>query len=95
MYGERYMDTPETNPEGYEASSLLNHVGKLQGKLLIIHGTADPVVVWQHSLALISKFISTGRQPDYFVYPGHGHGVGGKDRIHLNERMAQYFFDNL
>jgi dipeptidyl-peptidase-4 len=95
MYGERYMDTPETNPEGYEAASLLNLAGNLEGKLLIIHGTADPVVVWQHSLALISRFISAGKQPDYFVYPGHGHGVGGKDRMHLNERMAQYFFNNL
>jgi dipeptidyl-peptidase-4 len=95
MYGERYMDTPEENPEGYEEASLLNHADKLEGDLLIIHGTHDPVVVWQHSLDLIDKFIKAGKQVDYFVYPGHGHGVGGKDRLHLNKKMAKYFFDNL
>jgi len=95
MYGERYMDTPEQNPEGYEEASLLNHADKLKGDLLIIHGTSDPVVVWQHSLTLIKKFIKEGRQVDYFVYPGHGHGVGGMDRIHLNAKMAKYFIDNL
>ncbi len=95
MYGERYMDTPEQNPEGYEEASLLNHADKLKGDLLIIHGTSDPVVVWQHSLSLIKKFISEGKQVDYFVYPGHGHGVGGMDRIHLNAKMAKYFVDHL
>lgn len=95
MYGERYMDTPEQNPEGYEEASLLNHADKLKGDLLIIHGTFDPVVVWQHSLSLIKKFISEGKQVDYFVYPGHGHGVGGMDRIHLNAKMAKYFVDHL
>jgi dipeptidyl-peptidase-4 len=95
MYGERYMDSPESNPEGYEAASLLNHADKLKGDLLIIHGTFDPVVVWQHSLTLINKFIKEGKQVDYFVYPGHGHGVGGMDRIHLNAKMAKYFIDHL
>jgi len=95
MYGERYMDTPEDNPEGYEKSSLLNLAGNLEGKLLIIHGTYDPVVVWQHSLDLMDRFIKEGRQVDYFVYPGHGHGVGGRDRVHLNRKMADYFMNNL
>ncbi|MEN8225840.1 MAG: S9 family peptidase [Bacteroidota bacterium] len=95
MYGERYMDTPESNPEGYEEASLLNHADKLEGELLIIHGTSDPVVVWQHSLALINRFIKEGKQVDYFVYPGHGHGVGGRDRVHLNAKMAKYFLDHL
>lgn len=95
MYGERYMDTPESNPEGYAAASLLNHAGNLKGDLLIIHGTFDDVVVWQHSLALIQKFIEEGKQVDYFVYPGHGHGVGGKDRLHLNRKMELYFDENL
>lgn len=95
MYGERYMDTPESNPEGYKEASLLNHADKLKGDLLIIHGTSDPVVVWQHSLALINRFIKSGIQVDYFVYPGHGHGVGGRDRVHLNAKMAKYFKDHL
>ena len=95
MYGERYMDSPQSNPDGYEAASLLNYADKLKGDLLIIHGTSDPVVVWQHSLTLIKKFIKEGKQVDYFVYPGHGHGVGGMDRIHLNAKMAKYFIDHL
>jgi dipeptidyl-peptidase-4 len=95
MYGERYMDTPEENPEGYKESSLLERAGSLQGDLLIIHGTADPTVVWQQSLALLKRFIEEGKMVDYFVYPGHGHGVGGKDRIHLNRKIEKYFKDNL
>jgi len=95
MYGERYMDTPASNPEGYKSSSLLNIANKLSGKLLIVHGTHDATVVWQHSLTLIQEFIKQGKQVDYFPYPGHGHGVGGNDRLHLNTKMAQYFFDNL
>jgi len=95
MYGERYMDTPEENPDGYEEESLPHHAEKLKGDLLIIHGTSDPVVVWQHSLTLINRFIKEGKQVDYFVYPGHGHGVGGKDRVHLNAKMAKYFIDHL
>lgn len=95
MYGERYMDTPESNPEGYKDASLLEIAGNLEGNLLIIHGTHDPVVVWQHSLDLIDRFIKEGKQVDYFVYPGHGHGVGGRDRVHLNSKMAGYFLKNL
>jgi dipeptidyl-peptidase-4 len=95
MYGERYMDTPEDNPEGYEQASLLNKAANLKGDLLIIHGTSDPVVVWQHSLALIKRFIEEGKMVDYFVYPGHGHGVGGKDRLHLNRKIEKYFSDHL
>jgi len=95
MYGERYMDTPETNPEGYDESSLLNKTQNLAGDLLIIHGTKDPTVVWQNSLSFVENCIKNGIQLDYFVYPGHGHGVGGKDRLHLNIKIANYFFDNL
>lgn len=95
MYGERYMDTPETNPDGYAASSLLNKVGNLKGKLLVIHGTEDPTVVWQNSLDFVDQCIKAGVQLDYFVYPGHGHGVGGKDRLHLNQKMIGYFKENL
>jgi dipeptidyl-peptidase-4 len=95
MYGERYMDSPQDNPEGYKKANLLNYVDNLQGKLLLIHGTNDPTVVWQHSLLFIQEAISKGKQMDYFVYPGHGHGVRGTDRIHLNQKIANYFIDNL
>ncbi|MCF6169611.1 MAG: S9 family peptidase [Bacteroidales bacterium] len=95
MYGERYMDTPESNPEGYKKASLLNYVDQLNGKLLLIHGTMDPTVVWQHSLLFLQKAIQSGKQMDYMVYPGHGHGVRGRDRLHLNTKIAEYFKVNL
>lgn len=95
MYGERYMDTPESNPEGYKNANLLNYVDQLEGKLLLIHGTSDPTVVWQHSLLFVQEAISKGILMDYFVYPGHGHGVRGTDRIHLNKMISTYFSENL
>jgi dipeptidyl-peptidase-4 len=91
MYGERYMDTPQDNPEGYTSSSLLNYVDQLEGRLMLIHGTMDPTVVWQNSLEFIRKCVDEGKQVDYFVYPGHEHNVRGKDRIHLYEKIADYF----
>lgn len=95
MYGERYMDTPDENPEGYESASLINKVKELEGKLLIIHGTNDPVVVWQHSLAFLKAAVNEGRLVDYFVYPGHEHNVRGKDRAHLIKMITNYFNENL
>ena len=95
MYGERYMDTPHENPEGYELCSLENKTDKLEGKLLMIHCTTDPVVVWQHSLVFVENCIHNGKQLDYFVYPGHDHNVYGMDRAHLITKITQYFKDNL
>ncbi|MCF8227410.1 MAG: DPP IV N-terminal domain-containing protein [Bacteroidales bacterium] len=95
MYGERYMDTPEDNPEGYEKANLLNYVDQLQARLLILHGTSDPTVVWQNSLAFLKKSVEEGVQVDYFVYPGHPHNVRGKDRMHMYEKIVQYFEDFL
>ena len=95
MYGERYMDTPQENPEGYKNASLLNYVDSLSGKLMIIHGTMDPTVVWQNSLLFLQEAIKKGKQVDYFVYPGAGHGVGYADRDHLNEKIFEYFKENL
>ena len=95
MYGERYMDTPQENPEGYELTSLENKTDKLEGKLLMIHCTTDPVVMWQHSLVFVENCIHNGKQLDYFVYPGHDHNVAGPDRAHLIAKITQYFKDNL
>lgn len=95
MYGERYMDTPEENPEGYDKASLLNHVKNLEGELLLIHGTIDPIVVMQHNLALIKKFVDEGIQIDFFAYPNHPHNVRGKDRIHLMDKVIRYIEDKL
>ena len=95
MYTERYMDTPQENPDGYDHANLLNYVKNLRGKLLVIHGTVDPVVVWQHSLMFVKKCVDEGKQLDYFVYPGHPHNIYGKDRVHLMTKVSEYFKTNL
>ncbi|TDQ81785.1 S9 family peptidase [Sphingobacterium yanglingense] len=91
MYGERYMDTPEENPEGYKKTSLLNKANKLNGHLLIIHGAQDPVVVQQHIMDFVEQCIKAGKQVDYFLYPKHEHNVSGRDRIHMYDKIAKYF----
>jgi dipeptidyl-peptidase-4 len=95
MYTERYMDRPQDNPEGYEEANLQDKVKNLKGKLLLIHGTNDDVVVWQHSIDFIKNCVDEGVQLDYFVYPGHPHNVRGKDRVHLMEKITEYFEQNL
>jgi len=94
MYGERYMDTPIENPEGYEKASLLNKTANLKGKLLIIHGGIDDVVVPQQSQTLLKAFIEKGKQVDFFEYPTHKHNVTGKDRVHLIEKVLKYIIEN-
>jgi len=91
MYTERYMDTPDDNPAGYDKSCLLSKVKNLKGKLMLIHGTDDDVVVWQHSINFLKKCVDDGVQVDYFVYPGHPHNVRGKDRVHLMQKITDYF----
>jgi len=95
MYGERYMDMPQENEEGYANNNLLNKVEKLTGRLMLIHGTADPVVVWQHSLNFVQKCVEKKVLVDYMVYPGHEHNVRGYDRIHLMRIVTRYFEDHL
>jgi len=95
MYGERYMDTPETNPEGYAKTSLIDKAKNLRGKLQIIIGANDPTVVPQHALSFLKAAIEAGTQPDFFVYPGEGHNMMGHASVHLHERITQYFEDYL
>ena len=95
MYGERYMDTPQENPEGYAKTSLLDKAKNLKGRLLIIHGAQDPVVVQQHSMNFIEACIKAGKQVDYFLYPNHEHNVSGRDRIHMYAKIADYFDTHL
>jgi dipeptidyl-peptidase 4 len=96
MYTERYMDTPEENPEGYKENNLLNYVDQLEGKLLMIHGGQDNVVLWQHSLMYLKKNIQSGNANlDYFVYPHHEHNVRGMDRVHLYQKVTDYFMLHL
>jgi dipeptidyl-peptidase-4 len=91
MYGERYMDTPQENPQGYAATDLTKQVDKLKGKLLLIHGLQDPVVVQQHSVRFVRAAIDKNVQVDYMIYPGHEHNVLGKDRAHLFQKITDYF----
>ncbi len=95
MYTERYMDTPQTNKEGYDENNLTRFADNLRGKLMLIHGTSDDVVVWQHSINFLKACIDKGKQVDYFVYPGHLHNVRGKDRVHLFQKITDYFDANL
>ena len=95
MYGERYMGTPQNNPKGYAESSLLSKAKNLKGKLQIITGMNDPVVVPQHCLNFLQECIKVGTQPDFFVYPGEPHNMRGHQSTHLHERISQYFDDYL
>lgn len=95
MYGERYMDTPQTNPEGYKATNLKNLAGNLKGHLLIIHDDHDDTCVPQHTLSFMKACIDARTYPDLFIYPTHKHNVAGRDRVHLHEKITRYFEDYL
>ena len=95
MYGERYMDTPQTNPEGYSKTSLIHKAKDLKGRLQIIIGLNDPTVVPQHAYSFLKACIAAGTQPDFYVYPGQGHNMMGHQSVHLHERITRYFDDYL
>ena len=95
MYGERYMDTPQTNPDGYAKTSLIDKAKNLKGKLQIITGYNDNTVVPQHCLSFLDACIKAGTQPDFFAYPGEEHNMRGHASVHLHERITQYFEDYL
>ena len=95
MYGERYMDRPDENTEGYASCSLLPKAKNLKGRLQIILGYNDPTCVPQHTLSFIRACIDAGTQPDLFLYPGDEHNMAGTDQIHLHERITRYFEDYL
>ena len=95
MYGERYMGTPQDNPEGYSKTSLISKAKDLKGKLQIITGYNDNTVVPQHCLSFLDACIKAGTQPDFFAYPGEEHNMRGHASVHLHERITQYFEDYL
>ena len=95
MYGERYMDTPQQNPDGYAKTSLISKAKDLKGKLQIITGYNDPTVVPQHCLSFLDACVKAGTQPDFFAYPGEEHNMRGHASVHLHERITQYFEDYL
>jgi dipeptidyl-peptidase-4 len=91
MYTERYMDTPKENPGGYANTDLSRKADQLKGKLLLVHGLQDNVVVQQHSVRFVRAAIDKNVQVDYMIYPGHEHNVLGKDRTHLFQKISDYF----
>jgi len=94
IYTERYMQTPQLNPDGYKESSPLNYVENLKGKFLIIHGTADDNVHFQNTVALVSKMEGLNKQFEVMLYPGKLHGIHGT-RIHLFKLMTDFILNNL
>lgn len=94
MYGERYMDTPQANPEGYKESNLRLKAGNLKGRLEVIIGGMDPTCVPQHSISFLRACIDAGTHPDFFIYPEDGHNMMGRDRVHLHEHITRYFLDH-
>lgn len=95
MYGERYMDTPQANPEGYKESNLRLKAGNLKGRLEVIIGGMDPTCVPQHSISFLRACIDAGTHPDFFIYPEDGHNMMGRDRVHLHGHITRYFLDHL
>ncbi len=96
IYTERFLSTPQDNPEGYDNNSPVTHAGKIKGKLLLVHGTGDDNVHFQNAVALQDKLISEGIQFDSFYYPDRAHGIYKNNaRPHLYHMMTQFVLDNL
>lgn len=95
MYGERYMSTPELNPEGYARTSLVAKAKDVKAKTLVIEGGNDDTVVPHHALSFIQACVDEGVEIEYFTYPKAGHNMRGKDRVHLVEKVSNHFIRNL
>ncbi len=94
MYGERYMDMPQENLEGYANSRVMKYINKLEGKLLLIHGSVDDTVVPQHFINLVQASLRAKKSVDMFVYPMQAHGVRGLDYVNLLQRITDYIKAN-
>ena len=96
IYTERYMHTPQENPSGYDDNSPINHVDKLTGNLLIIHGSADDNVHVQNTMEMMEALIQANKQFDSQIYPDKNHGIyGGKTRVQLFNKMTNYIKEKL
>lgn len=95
MYGERYNGSPHDNQEGYKNNNLTLRAKDLKGRLLLIHGAVDDVVVWQHAQEFVRATVDARTYPDCMFYPGHKHNVIGPDRVHLYTTITRYFKDFL
>lgn len=96
VYTERFMQTPQENPSGYDENSPINHVEKLKGKFLLVHGSADDNVHVQNSMQMIEALVQANKQFEWAIYPDKNHGIyGGKTRHHLYQKMTDFIKNNL
>jgi dipeptidyl-peptidase-4 len=96
IYTERFMRTPQENPEGYDLNSPLNYADQLKGKLLLVHGSADDNVHFQNTMRMVEALVQANKQFDWAVYPDKNHGIyGGKTREQLYTKMTQFILNNL
>ena len=96
IYTERYMQTPQENASGYDENSPINHVDKLKGHYLLVHGSADDNVHVQNTMEMISALVKANKQFDLFIYPDKNHGIyGGNTRYHLYKKMTDFILNNL
>lgn len=96
IYTERFMRTPQENPEGYDLNSPLNYAERLKGKLLLVHGSADDNVHFQNTMRMVEALVQANKQFDWAVYPDKNHGIyGGKTREQLYTKMTQFILNNL
>jgi dipeptidyl-peptidase-4 len=96
IYTERFMQTPQENGSGYDDNSPINHVSRLKGKYLLIHGTADDNVHFQNSVEMVNALVKANKQFDLFFYPDKNHGIyGGNTRLHLYNMMTNFIIENL
>ena len=96
IYTERFMRTPKENGENYDVNSPINHVSKIKGNYLLIHGTADDNVHFQNSMEMVNSLVKSNIEFDFFAYPNKNHGIyGGNTRLHLYNKMTNFLIDNL
>lgn len=96
IYTERFMRTPQENADGYDDNSPINHADKLQGPLLLVHGSADDNVHFQNAMEMVDALVAAGKDFDFFAYPNRNHGIyGGNTRLHLFDMMLDFLRENL
>ena len=98
VYTERFMRTPQENPDGYELNSPLHYAGKLQGAYLLVHGTGDDNVHVQNAIEMMTALQKANKPFDMMLYPNKNHGMEGKDgsaRRHLYHKLTRFLYENL
>ena len=96
IYTERYLQTPQENPQGYDENSPINFAGLMKGKYLLIHGTADDNVHYQNAVEMAEALIQKNKEFEFMTYPDKNHGIyGGNTRLHLHQKMTDFILNNL